>query len=219
MKLQKHKQKINGQDIVFHGSLKGDMQKITPNKCKHENAYVYASENIPLCIIFGVKRNGENIEFGVGKNGVVYINELYDGAFEDRFGGRACYLYKLPKNQFSLETEYIELVSKNAVDVIDCEYIPDAAKYLEQCQKSGWLKIGRYKEYSNKQKKEALENLKQALRRYVGFRPVSEQQYAELNDNDKLKYDIKKQRTEFCYSKFPDIMAELEQQNEDVLNL
>ena len=219
MKLQKQYETINGQDIVFHGSLKGDMEKVFPNKCKHEHAYVYASENIPLCIIFGVKRNGENIDFGVNKKGVVYINELYDGAFEDRFAGRSCYLYKLPKNQFSLETEYIELVSKKPVDVIECECIPDAAKYLEKCQELGWLTIGRYKDYSKKQKKEALEILKLALKRYVGFKSISSQQYDELDEKSKLQYDIKKQRAEFCHSKFPELMKELEQQNEDALNL
>lgn len=219
MRLQKQSETIDGQDIVFHGSLKGDMKQIFPNKCKHEYAYVYASENIPLCIIFGVKRNGENIDFGVNRKGVVYINELYDGAFEDRFAHRTCYLYKMPKKQFALETEYIELVSKKPVDVIACECIPDAAKYLEQCEKLGWLTIGRYKDYSKRQKKKALETLKTALKRYVGFKPISSQHYDELDEKAKLQYDIKKQRAEFCYSKFPELMQELEKQNIDTLNL
>ena len=64
-KLQRQPMKVDGREVVFHGSMKGGLTKIQPNKCKHDRGYVYASENIPLCVIFAVKRSGENVAFGV----------------------------------------------------------------------------------------------------------------------------------------------------------
>jgi len=52
--LQKQKEKINNEKVIFHGRLEGNLKEIKPHKCKHDKAYVYASHNIALCIIFGV---------------------------------------------------------------------------------------------------------------------------------------------------------------------
>ena len=59
----------------------------------------------------------DTIRFFVSRFGKTFIREFYPGGFEDRFKGRACYLYKLNKKDFSYETEYIELVSTKPVKV------------------------------------------------------------------------------------------------------
>ena len=43
--LQKQREKINGIDVTYHGRLEGDLKVIPPHKCKHDKAYVYASNN------------------------------------------------------------------------------------------------------------------------------------------------------------------------------
>jgi len=207
--LQKQHEKINGIPITYHGRMTGGLEVITPHKCKHDKAYVYASNNIPLCIIFAVKRTGENITFGVGKFGKPYITEFYQGAFDDRFKNRVCYLYKLPKKEFSCKTEYIELVCDKPVKVMDCIKIYDSASYLLSLEKQGKLKINRYQNLNKKQKKHIQEILINALKKYIDFKLLSNQEYFKLNDEEKLNYNIKKQRYEFCIKKFPAIMEKL----------
>lgn len=211
--LQKQHEKINGISVTYHGRMEGDLTVINPHKCKHNKAYVYASNNIALCIIFAVKRTGENITFGVNKFGKTYITEFYDGAFEDRFKNRVCYLYKLPKDKFKCETEYIELVSAKPVEVLDCVKIYDSASYLINLEKQGKLKINRYNNLSKKKKKETQEILRKALKTYLNFKVLSTEEYNALDEEAKLGYNIKKQRRDFCYDKFPLLMKELENKN------
>lgn len=211
--LQKDKEKINGEEIVYHGSMKGGMTEIAPNKCKHEEAYVYASENIALCVIFGLKRKGENIDFGVGRFGKTYIREFYSGGFEDRFKGRTCYLYKLRKKDFSYETEYIELVSTKPVKVIDCIEIKDASEYLLDLQKKKKLKIYRYDKMSKKDKKEVDEILRKRIKDYLNLKDLTQKEIESLSEKEKLSYLIKKERKDFCLNKFPEIVREFTEQN------
>lgn len=207
--LQKQHEKINGIPITYHGRMTGGLEIITPHKCKHDKAYVYASNNIPLCIIFAVKRTGENITFGVGKFGKPYITEFYQGAFEDRFKNRVCYLYKLPKQEFTCKTEYIELVSDKPVKVLDCIKIHDSASYLLNLEKQGKLKINRYQNLNKKQKKNTQEILINALKGYINFKSLSKEDYNILDDEAKLNYNIKKQRHDFCMSKFNTLMEKI----------
>lgn len=208
-RLKKTKELINNKQVVYHGSLKPGMKVIYPNKCKHSKAYVYASENIPLCVIFGVKRTGENIDFGVGKFGKPYIKEFYDGALEDRFKNRPFYLYKLPKNKFKLETEYIELVSENPVEVLECLEFKNALDFVLDLEKNKQIKIQRYNNCSKRQKKKIDIVFRKKLSMYLDFKTLSQEEYEALDDKSKLGYNIKKQRHDFCYSRFPEIMEEL----------
>lgn len=207
--LQKQKEKINGKKIIYHGRMEEGLKTITPHKCKHDKAYVYASENKALCVIFAVKRKGENIDFGVSKLGKVYIREFYEGAFEDRFAFRPLYLYKLNKKDFKRETEYIELVSDKKVEVVDCEFIPDAAEYLLKLEKENKLKILRYALMSSKQRSEMNELLIKALRKYSNFVQLSTEEIEKLDEEKKLNYLIQEERWSFCKKKFPRLMERI----------
>ena len=210
--LQKNKERIDGEEIVYHGSMKPDMKEIAPNKCKHDKAYVYASENIALCVIFGLKRKGENIDFGVSRFGKTFIREFYPGGFEDRFKGRACYLYKLNKKDFSYETEYIELVSTKPVKVVDCIKIEDASEYLLQLEKQKQLKIYRYEKMSKKDKREVDDILRKRIKEYLNLKDLSKKEYESLDEKEKLSYTIKKERKDFCLDKFPEIVKEIKEE-------
>ena len=211
--LQKQNERINQQKIVYHGSVQKGLKVINPNKCKHDESFVYVSENIPLCVIFAVKRTGENISFGVNTWGKPFINEFYEGAFEDRFKNKPCYIYKLPKNQFNRETEFLELVSRKPVEVIDCIEVLDSASFLLDFAKKGKLKIGRYNLMTKKQKEEQDLKLRKTLKQYINFQILSPEQYNKLDKKAKLSYDTKKTRRDFCLNKFPELMKELEKEN------
>ncbi len=204
--LQKQKEKINNIPIIYHGRVEGGLKVIPAHKCKHDKAYVYASNNIALCIIFAVKRKGENIDFGVGRLGKTYIVEFYDGGFEDRFKDRVCYLYKLPANKFKLETEYIERVSQEDVEVIDVVEIKDSAAFLEDLEKQGKLKIYRYKTMSKKQRTFADSELQKRLASYKDFKTLTKAEFNKLTEQQKQSYNIKKERYDFCKNKFPHLM-------------
>ena len=146
------KEKINGKRIVYHGSMKSDMKIIPPNKCKHDKPYVYATDKPAIAVVFGVKRKGENIDFWFNRFGKVFIDEYYENAFEDRFKGRKCYIYKLPKEKFKKETEFFEVVSECEVEPLDCLIVEDSAEFLLEQAKHGKVKIGRYKDFSVRKK-------------------------------------------------------------------
>ena len=206
--LQKQKAKINNEPIIYHARMEKGLKEITPHKCKHDKAYVYASHNIALCIIFAVKRRGENIDFGVDKWGHTYITELYPGGFEDRFRDRSCCLYFLPEKHFKLETEYIERVSEETVPVLGKIEIADSAAFLIDLAKKNQLNIIRYKYLTPKQKKEGEELLKKRLTGYAKFTKLSKEEYKKLKGEEKLQYNIQLERVTFCEKKFPELMAE-----------
>lgn len=210
--LQKTKEKINGEKIIYHGRLEGGLKTITPHKCKHDKAYVYASHNIALCIIFAVKRKGEEILFGNNAWGKTYITELYPGAFEDRFKGRKCYLYKLKQKDFKCKTEYFEQVSETPVEVVNCLEIKDAGKYLLELEKQGLLKLTRYENLSKKQKIENEKILIKKITEYLKFKEATKEEYSKFNDDEKLKNDITLMRKNFCLKKFPDLVEKIKKE-------
>lgn len=207
--LQKQKETINGRKVIYHGRLEGGLKVIPVHKCKHDKAYVYASSNIALCIIFAVKRKGENIDFGVGPLGKTYIKEFYEGGLEDKFSKRKCYLYKLPEDRFTLETEYIERVSPTDVEVLAVEEIPDSLEFLLKLEKEKKIKIYRYKDMTKKQKLEVESELIKRLKAYANFVPLKDSEYKKLTGEAKLGYDVKKERYDFCINKFPDLMSKI----------
>ena len=209
--LQKFKEKINGEKIIYHGRIEGGLTKIEPHKCKHKKAYVYASYNIPLCIIFGVKRTGENIDFGVTKFGKTYITEFYEGAFEDRFKNRPCYLYKLKEKDFKLDTEYFERVSEKPVEVVDCVEIKDSAEYLLNLAKKRKLKLTRFNKLSKKQITENTKILTKRITDYLIFKEASKEEYKNLDRDAKIHNDITLERKNFCLKKFPELVKQIEE--------
>jgi len=207
--LQKTKEKINGEKIIYHGRAEGGLKVINPHKCKHEKAYVYASHNVALCVIFAVKRKGEEVLFGNNAFGKTYITELYPNAFEDRFKGRTCYLYKLKEKDFKCETEYFEMVSKNPVEVVDCVEIKDASEFLLDLERQGKLKLTRFENLSKKQKLENEKVLTKKITEYLRFKEVSKEEYENLDTDAKLKNDVTLARKNFCLKKFPDIVEKI----------
>jgi len=207
--LKKTKEKFNGEQIIFHASQKEGLDSITPNKCKHSSAYVYASLNLPLCVIFSVKRTSENIAFGVGKLGKPFIQEFYEGAFEDRFKNQKTFIYKLPLKEFKQETEFLEMVCSKPVKVLDCLTISDCASYLLELEKKRQVKIYRYNKMSKSQKQEVHNKLIKALKKYTSFTPLSSEEFSNLSDFDKHKYLTTKERYDNCCKQFPEFMSQL----------
>ena len=206
-------EKIDGKKIVYHGSMKTDMKTVPPHKCKHEKAYVYATDKIAIAVVFGVKRKGENIAFRFNRFGKVFIDEFYENGFEDRFKGRKCYIYKLPKEKFSKKTEFFEVVSEQEVDVLDCMIIDDSAQFLLEQEKLGKVKIGRYKNFSDKKKKQVQNELEKAIRPYINLPLFSDAEIEAMTQESKLSYLIKRERRNFCFDKFPQLIEKLKKEN------
>jgi hypothetical protein len=214
-RLQKTKMKSHGQKVVFHGSVVPNLNVIEPSKVeKHDSPYVYVSENLPVCVVFAVKRTCEDVTFGLDIFGKPYIEEFYDGAFYDRFKNKKCYIYLLPKKDFSFETKnVIELVSKKPVKVLDCIEINDSAEFLFKQAKSRKIKICWYKDYSKKHKKKVEQKLYKALLQYANMKELSQGELDNLSSTDNnlyLSYCNKKIRKDNCYKKFPELMKKLE---------
>lgn len=210
--LQKTKEKINGEKIIYHGRLEGNLKVIAPHKCKHNKAYVYASHNIPLCIIFAVKRKGEEILFGNNVFGKTYITEFYPNAFEDRFKNRTCYLYKLKEKDFKCKTEYFEQVSEIPVEVVECVKIKDSAQYLLEHEKQGKLKLTRFENLTKKQKLENEQVLTKRITEYLKFKEATKEEYKNFDNDAKLKHDITLTRKNFCLKKFPSLVEKIKKE-------
>ena len=216
MRIKKTKEVISGKSVVFHGSDKGDLAEIVPNKCKHDKAYVYVCENIALCVVFAVKRVNEGINFGIGRWGMPFIEELYDGAFEDRFRGKTCYVYKLDKSNFTSAThDPQELVCETKVPVLESVKIEDAAEFLIDESKKKHIRIYFYKNYSKKKKLDAEKKLKKALKQYLDFKVLGDDELKNLSAERRASYNWKKQRHDNAYKYFPEMMKELEETKEN----
>ena len=147
--------------------------------------------------------------FGNNRFGKTCITEFYPNAFEDRFKGRSCYLYKLKEKDFKCETEYFERVSKNPVEVVDCVEIKDASEFLLDLEKQGKLKLTRFENLSKKQKLENEKILTKKITEYLKFKEADKEEYKKLDTDAKLKNDITHERKNFCLKKFPALVEKI----------
>jgi hypothetical protein len=158
--------------VYYHGtSVNLDVgQTLKPKESpilNNEKA-VFASNRRMVSLIFIPRWSDSDIDFGYYgdiKYNDFYLQEKYEGAFEEIFKGVSGYIYNLdPKNIHSdkrLGMKEVEFISKKPVKILKKEYIKDVWYALQQYKnvltfvyykksKKNVMKIERSKELNNK---------------------------------------------------------------------
>ena len=132
---------------LYHVSSVAGITELVPRKGTHDKAYVYATENKALSLLFGSYKSMGDFDgmYGV-RNGVPYFFEAYPGAFKRCYEGCECYIYEVDSKGFKegMTSFSAEVVNENPVKVKNCTKVDDLYGKLMEMAKSGELQLVEY---------------------------------------------------------------------------
>ena len=148
--------------MFYHASDAKNIKVLEP---RGEDGLVYFStkrENVLVYLVNAVKKfcndNGIRFEgahwgpYGFTKEGLLQIEEYYEGALEKTYKGMSAYIYSVNNVEDSGDCKYIKNVatSRTPVKVDSVEYVPDALEAILKAERQGLIAIRRYEEMSEK---------------------------------------------------------------------
>lgn len=87
-------------NIVYHGTTKGDLEIIKANKSTHNKKCVYATENETVALLFISHGRGDLDTIKMNNNGVLTLIERREGIFKEIYNTSG-YIYSLPSKSFN----------------------------------------------------------------------------------------------------------------------
>lgn len=139
-------------EYAYHCSSEGGIEEFEPKVSSHGKAYVYATPNKSLALVFGVK--GHN-DFWVHpsynyKDNTCVFTEMSPNALDKYYRGKSAYLYTVNKDEFTECTGWKgEICSPNPVKPLKVEYIEDLGQAILKEQKTGHLTFIPFEERNN----------------------------------------------------------------------
>ena len=131
--------------LVYHGSENGNLKIIEPKVSTHQKSCVYATDNKCTALLFIGKGNGD-LDTLIGTiNGELTLVERRDGVL-DAWYNHSGYIYVLDGSTFN-HYDYLwskEVISFEAVKVIEKIKIPNILKEIENEELKGNIKVYRY---------------------------------------------------------------------------
>ena len=161
----------------------------------HGTPYVYATTNLELALLFGSKNSHGDFDGKYGMKGdKPFFYEAYKDAFKERFQGQTCYVYEVKPDTFLLgQTNFRgETVSPEPVEVVGVTEIPDLYSYLNSLIEQGKII---FQEYIMD---EGYQNM------------IDEHIKNCINNNHILDDNSDSVRYQFCMSKFPKLMEDMQ---------
>ena len=151
--------------MFYHASQTAGIVRLEPRVSNHGRPLVYVSnrrENVLVYLSNAVEKFCRETGFlwdgpwetwasyGFGTDGRQRIEEYYPNALKETYGGVSGYIYRAER----IDDAGMELsipgafASKSAVDVVGCEWIPDAYEAILQAEREGKLTVVRYEQMS-----------------------------------------------------------------------
>ncbi len=196
---------------LYHFSTVPDIKELKPAEISGRQAFVYATDCIPLGLLFAIKGfrdlDGETSGRGPGKQYIPYYMEAHPHGL-DKYKGVSCYMYEVDPTTFEEgRTSWSEdLVSEKPVKVLSCTKINDVYKELVKYEKQGKIKIYRYKDSQNdpEMKKRVHDHAKRAILHYESILFLNESDFL-----DPQQFKRCKELQEFISNNFPEIVKEI----------
>lgn len=131
--------------MLYHVSPNAGLKTLHPHESSHKKAYVYATENIIVGLLFGVK--WDDFDVSTDENGLTTVYECYPDAFRNIYQGKSCSVYVVDDEGFQrgLTSWDEELVCDKEVEVQNEITIIDLYERLIEEESLGNLVIQRYK--------------------------------------------------------------------------
>ena len=128
--------------MFYHISSQKGLTELEPRVSTHGKPWVYALKNPAIGLIFagrddlGNKADDKFTKYGVTKDNIPEVFELYQGCLDEILKNKDCYIYKLEDsgflpNQTSWSPEW---VSPNKTKVIGVQYIADILKEIKKLE-------------------------------------------------------------------------------------
>ena len=139
-------------EYAYHCTSNGDIKEFIPHVSSHGKAYVYATPNKSLALVFGVPEHGDYVVhplYDSISNTCTFV-EMQPDALAKYYRGKSAYLYTVNKDNFTETTGWKgEICSSNPVKPIKVEYIEDLEQAILNEQKSGRLELIQFDERNN----------------------------------------------------------------------
>lgn len=136
-------------EYVYHGSKIHNLKTLKPHESTHGN-YLYATPNKIVAILMS-KCCGSDITYTLSGdgNGHYDLIERIPNALDKMYANDAS-IYTLPSESFKdIHTGFNEVVSKESVDVVYEEYIPNLYEKLNELEEYGYINIYYYPDRPN----------------------------------------------------------------------
>ena len=146
---------------LYHISSTPDLKILEPRVSSHGKAYVYATDNLEMALLFGSSKSYGDFDGTYGVCGEdrrkPYFYEAYPNAFKRRFEGESCYIYEVDPADFKegLTSFSAEVVSEKPVKVLKCTKVEDLYAYLLNLIKENKIN---FKEYSQERQYQEMIN-------------------------------------------------------------
>lgn len=141
--------------FAYHCSANGEIEEFEPKISSHGKAYVYATPNKSLALVFGVK--GHN-DFWIHplynhENNTCTFIEMSPNALAKYYRNKRAYLYTVKRDEFTETTGWKgEICSPNPVKPLKVEYIEDLEQAILEEQKQGSLTVVPFEQRNNQGK-------------------------------------------------------------------
>ena len=146
--------------MLYHASPIGGLTVLTPHVSNHGRPLVYFSqkrENVLVYLSNAVEKYCRDTGFvhtgrwekwgpyGFDADGVQRLEEYYPNALEETYAGVSGYIYRAePANPAPVSDVPFAVTSEQAVEIVSCEFIPDAYEAILRAEREGLLRILRY---------------------------------------------------------------------------
>ncbi len=138
--------------FAYHCSYDREIEELEPKISSHGKAYVYATPNKSLALVFGVK--GHN-DFWIHpcynhENNTCTFIEMSPNALAKYYRNKRAYLYTVKRDEFTETTGWKgEICSPNPVKPLKVEYIEDLEQAILEEQKQGSLTVVPFEQRNN----------------------------------------------------------------------
>ena len=150
--------------MLYHASPIGGLTVLTPHISNHGKPLVYFSkkrENVLVYLSNAVEKYCRETGFahtdkwqkwgpyGFDADGVQRLEEYYPNALKETYAGVSGYIYSAEAaNAFPAQDIPFAAASEQAVEIVSCEFVPDAYEAILRAEKAGLLRILRYSQAS-----------------------------------------------------------------------
>lgn len=132
--------------MLYHVSPNAGLETLHPHESSHKKAYVYATGNLVVGLLFGVKKDDFDFCILTDENGLTTVYECYPDAFRTIYQGKSCSVYVVDEEGFKrgLTSWSQELVCDQEVKVQKEIRIVDIYERLIEEEALGNIVIHRY---------------------------------------------------------------------------
>lgn len=138
----------------YHGSPQGGLTRLVPRVSPvfGGEKVVYLTSLLPMALMYTIRHfeYTYGYHWQDGRPTQMFFEEYYQNALEELYGGKQGFVYVCEAGDYRSTNKPNEWVSREAVNIKDVIFIPDALKAVLDQERAGRLQIRRFDTLSDK---------------------------------------------------------------------